>query len=131
MHLLFSDYKPYPATPLPLNAGKTTPLTPPDAGDWQIVVLVTSVQSLIGRLIAEFMIREGPYPFPTAIFDPRQIGIALTNRGVRLAALGYMGHMWELFALYAWILIFFIDMFKVHGVGTVTTVAFLTFLYPL
>lgn len=95
--------------------------------DWQIVVLITSVQSLIGGLIAEFIIREGPYPFLTAIFDPSQFGLALANRGVRLATLGYVGHMWELLALYAWILIFFIDVFKVHGVGTVTTAAFVTF----
>jgi MFS family permease len=95
--------------------------------DWQIVILVTSIQSLIGGLIAEFIIREGPYPFPTAIFDPRQIGLALTNRGVRLATLGYIGHMWELFALYAWILVFFLEVLKVQGVGTVTTAAFATF----
>jgi MFS family permease len=95
--------------------------------DWQIVILVTSVQCLIGGLIAEFVVREGPYPFPTAVFDPRQIGLALTNRGVRLAALGYVGHMWELFAMYAWILIFFIDLFEVYGVGTASTAAFLVF----
>ncbi len=44
--------------------------------DWQIVIFVTSIQSLFGGLIAEFMIREGPYPFPNAIFDLRQIGLA-------------------------------------------------------
>lgn len=95
--------------------------------DWQIVILVVSIQSLIGGLIAEFGIRKGPYPFPTAVFDPRQIGLALTNRGVRLAALGYIGHMWELFAMYAWILVFFIDVFKIQGVGTESTAAYATF----
>jgi MFS family permease len=95
--------------------------------DWQIVVFATSVLCLIGGLIAEFVIREGPYPFPTAIFDPRQIGLALANRGVRLATLGYVGHMWELFALYAWILIFLIDLFEVHGVGTASGAAFIAF----
>ena len=96
--------------------------------DWQIVVFATSVLCLIGGLIAEFVIREGPYPFPTAIFDPRQIGLALANRGVRLATLGYVGHMWELFALYAWILIFLIDLFEVHGVWTASGAAFIAFL---
>jgi MFS family permease len=91
------------------------------------VVFATSVLCLIGGLIAEFVIREGPYPFPTAIFDPRQIGLALANRGVRLATLGYVGHMWELFALYAWILIFLIDLFEVHGVGTASGAAFIAF----
>jgi MFS family permease len=95
--------------------------------DWQIVILVTSIQALIGGLIAAFKIREGPFPFPSAIFDPRQIGLALTNRGVRLATLGYIGHMWELFAMYAWILLFFIEVFEVHGVGTDSTAAYATF----
>lgn len=95
--------------------------------DWQIVILATSVQCLIGGLVAEFVVREGPYPFPTAVFDPRQIGLAITNRGVRLAALGYVGHMWELFAMYAWILIFFIDLFDAYGVGTASTAAFVVF----
>jgi MFS family permease len=95
--------------------------------DWQIVILVTSIQSLIGGLIAEFLIRVGPYPFPAAVFDLRQIGLVLTNRGVRLAALGYVGHMWELFAMYAWILVFFIEVFKVHDVGTASSAAYLTF----
>lgn len=96
--------------------------------NWQIVILVTSAQCFIGGLIAEFVIREGPFPFPTAIFDPRQVGLALTNRGVRLATLGYVGHMWELFALYAWILIFLIDLFNAHGVGTASIAAFVVFL---
>jgi hypothetical protein len=36
---------------------------------------------------------------PKAVADLRQIGLALGNRGVRLATLGYVGHMWELFAI--------------------------------
>ncbi len=95
--------------------------------DWRIVISVTSIQALLGGLIAEFIIREGPFPFPTAVFDPRQIGLALTNRGVRLATLGYVGHMWELFAMYAWILVFFIELFSVHSVGTGSSAAYATF----
>ena len=30
--------------------------------------------------------RDGPFPFPRAVFDPRQAGQALANRGVRLAS---------------------------------------------
>ena len=95
--------------------------------DWRIVIAVTSTLALLGGLIAELIIREGPFPFPTAVFDPRQIGLALTNRGVRLATIGYVGHMWELFAMYAWILVFFIEMFAVHGVSTGSSAAYATF----
>ena len=95
--------------------------------DWQIVILVTSLQSFLGGLIALFLIREGPYPFPKAVTDFRQIGLALKNRGVRLATFGYVGHMWELFAMSAWILVFFVDLFDLHGVGLESAAAFMTF----
>jgi MFS family permease len=75
--------------------------------DWRIVISGTSVLTLAGGIIAEFAVHEGPFPFPRAIFDPRQAGRVFANRGVRLASLGYFGHMWELYAMYAWFLAFF------------------------
>ena len=96
--------------------------------DWQIVIIVTSIQALLGGLIAEFMVREGPFPFPTAIFDPRQIGLALANRGVRLATLGYIGHMWELFAMYAWILVFLNEVLRVQEIANPSLAAYATFI---
>jgi MFS family permease len=77
--------------------------------DWRLVVAVTSALTLTGGLVARFGVAEGPYPFPAAVFDPRQVGRALRNRGVRLASLGYFGHMWELYAMWAWFLVFFRD----------------------
>ncbi len=96
--------------------------------DWRIVIIVTSIQALLGGLIAEFLVREGPFPFPSAIFDPRQIGLALANRGVRLATLGYVGHMWELFAMYAWILVFLNEVFEVQAIGNPSLAAYATFI---
>jgi MFS family permease len=95
--------------------------------DWRIVITVTSLQSLLGGLIAGFLIREGPFPFPKAAADLRQIGLALKNRGVRLATLGYVGHMWELFAMSAWILVFFGEVFDLHGIQLESAAAFMTF----
>lgn len=94
---------------------------------WRVVISVTSLQALLGGLIAGLLIREGPYPFPKAIADLRQIRFALENRGVRLATLGYVGHMWELFAMSAWILVFFIDVFAYHNVRLGSAAAFTTF----
>jgi MFS family permease len=74
--------------------------------EWQTVVLVASALSVGGAFVA-WRVPEGPYPFPRATFDPRQIGRTLTNRGVRLASLGYFGHMWELYAAWAWMHVFF------------------------
>ena len=95
--------------------------------DWRVVIYVTSILTLAGGLIAEFLVREGPYPFPRAIFDPRQAGRVFANRGVRLASIGYFGHMWELFAMYAWFLVFFSDHLAAQGPSVGPAAAYATF----
>jgi len=95
--------------------------------DWRIAIWVTSFQAFAAGLIAVFLVREGPYPFPKAVADLRQIGLALKNRGVRLATLGYIGHMWELFAMYAWILLFFIDVINFYEIGLGAAASFAVF----
>ncbi|WP_246659272.1 MFS transporter [Rhizobium sp. FY34] len=74
--------------------------------DWRIVVELSSLCGLIGALIFLVVVREGPYPFARAIFDPRQIGQVMRNRDLALVNAGYLGHMWELYALWAWLLAF-------------------------
>jgi len=78
--------------------------------DWRLVAVVTSALTVAGGAVARFAVREGPFPFPRATFDPREVGRVLRNRGVRLASLGYFGHMWELYAMWAWFLVFFRDV---------------------
>ena len=97
--------------------------------DWRTVIVATSLLTLFGGLVAELLIRDGPFPFPRARFDPRQIGRVLTNRGVRLASVGYFGHMWELYAVYAWFLVFFSDHLFERGVPVGSTGAYATFAY--
>ena len=62
--------------------------------DWRTVIYVTSALTLAGGLIAEFAVKDGPFLFPRATFDPSQAGRVFSNRGVRLASFGYFGHMW-------------------------------------
>jgi MFS family permease len=95
--------------------------------DWRVVILATSAFTLTGGLMAEFGIRQGPFPFPTATFDPRQAGRVFANRGVRLATLGYVGHMWELFAMAAWFSVFFADALSARGVAVGSKAAYATF----
>ena len=95
--------------------------------DWRLVIYVTSVLTLAGGLIAEFAVTEGPFPFPRAIFDPRQAGRVFSNRGVRLASFGYFGHMWELFAMYAWFLVFFSEELVTRGASVGSSAAYATF----
>ena len=76
---------------------------------WRAVILVTSALTLAGGLVADRLVSDGPFAFPSAPFDPRQIRQAFTNRKIRLATLGYFGHMWELYAMWAWFATFALD----------------------
>lgn len=93
---------------------------------WQNVIYATSTLSALGGVLA-YTVREGPFPFPRSIFDPRQIGRVFGNRGVRLASIGYFGHMWELFAMAAWFLIFFGDHLEARGAAVLPMAALVTF----
>jgi MFS family permease len=74
--------------------------------DWRFVVATASGLTLGGAIVFLALVREGPYPFSRAVFDPRQIGRVVRNRAVALANLGYFGHMWELYAAWGWFLAF-------------------------
>jgi len=82
---------------------------------WRDVVLATSWLTLAGALVGLLAVREGPFPFPRARFDPAQAGRVLRDRGVRLACIGYFGHMWELYAMWGWIAVFLADVFARRG----------------
>lgn len=95
--------------------------------DWRMVIYATSALTLIGGVITEVAVREGPFPFPKAAFDPTQAWRVFANRGVRLASYGYFGHMWELFAMYAWFLLFFSEALRARGVSVGSAAAYATF----
>src|SRR5690625_2112473 len=74
--------------------------------DWEIVVAAAAILSIIGAVIFEIFISEGPFPYKAAKFDLQQIGKVFTDRAIALANIGYFGHMWELYAMWAWFLVF-------------------------
>jgi MFS family permease len=95
--------------------------------DWRVVIVATSVLTVTGGLVTLVAIGEGPYPFPAAVFDPRQIRAVLGDRGTRLAMVGYLCHMWELYAMWAWFLVFFTAAMHRHGLGDPVLAAYVTF----
>lgn len=82
--------------------------------DWRVVVVAISALTAAGAAIVAVGVKEGPFPFPRASFDPKQVTRVLRQREVRLASLGYFGHMWELYAMWAWFLVFFSDALGVE-----------------
>ena len=95
--------------------------------DLRIVVYATSALTVTGGLLAEFAVREGPFPFPKATFKPQEAGRVFANRGVRLASFGYIAHMWELYAMYAWFSAFFADSLVLRGISPYPAAAYATF----
>jgi MFS family permease len=74
---------------------------------WRNVVLLGSVQALLGALIVAVAVREGPFAMPKSQLDVGQVFEIVRNRPLRLANLGYLGHMWELYGFWGWIAVIF------------------------
>lgn len=95
---------------------------------WEVVIVVTSIATVAGGLLAELGFHDGPYAFPRGVFDPHQVRAIAGDRGVRLASTGYFGHMWELYAMWAWFAAFFADTLDMKGhEDAATAVALVTF----
>lgn len=95
--------------------------------DWKIVVFGTSLLTLGGAVLMGRYAVDGPYSYPRATFNPRQIGLVLRNKPVMLANIGYFGHMWELYAMWGWFLAFIHAAYQPYGFSA-STASLTTFL---
>nr|CAD6595571.1 MFS transporter [Rhizobium sp. TCK] len=94
---------------------------------WQQVVVLSTIAALASMVLFLLCVREGPFPYGKAMFDPRQIGRVLRDRHVALVNIGYLGHMWELYAMWAWLLTYLTAAFEAGDYGTARDASLLTF----
>lgn len=84
---------------------------------WRVLILLASALAIAGGGIVLALVGDGPYVSNSARFDPRAAARVFSDRGTRLATLGYLGHMWELYAVWTWIAAFASAAIGAGGLG--------------
>ena len=70
---------------------------------WKEVLYFTSLFAIIGGLIVNFFVGNGPFRKKSGGFRWNAIGIIFKSTSWRKAAFGYFGHMWELYTFWGFL----------------------------
>ncbi len=88
---------------LTLGSGSPHLLRSIFVGNWEAAIVGSSLLAFTGGIAMRVVVKDGPFDVPAAKFRPASMLTLFTERGLRLALIGYLGHMWELYAMWAWI----------------------------
>lgn len=69
---------------------------------WRVTIMATSSLAVAASGLILFA-ALGPFHAKAARLRLSVLGLAWSNRRIRLAFAGYFGHMWELYAFWAWV----------------------------
>lgn len=70
--------------------------------DWRTTIVATSALAVLAAVLI-LGAGLGPFHRRAAALRLGVLGLAWTDRRIRLAYAGYLGHMWELYAYWAWV----------------------------
>jgi predicted MFS family arabinose efflux permease len=91
-------------------------------------MLAAAALTAAGAVVALTVVRPGPHLAVRAAAPNLRYALALlTDRGPRLASLGYLGHMWELYALWTWLPMFVVAGRGARGDAVVGSTGFIAF----
>lgn len=82
---------------------------------WQYVLWGTSALSIVGAVLLNLFVGDGPNRVVSNTFNPAGLFSIFKNKKFRAVSFAYFGHMWELYAFWAFLPFLFSTYFDFHS----------------